>query len=162
MGSSIDVDFIKIALRAKNIISRPRREWEEIAAEQTTVKKLYFEYFIPLLFVINAAAAALQIVTQKNHARVGDWVISVILYTLTGVMLVAISSGITALFTPKRDDGLETVQRYKLIIYASTPYYLSKAFMPVLSGLADRFLFDRHSAFRPYVEHIGTPSTSSF
>lgn len=112
--------------RITGLLLRPNLEWPIIAAEQTTVKRLFTGY-AAILAAIPALCSLIYNIMSAHHSVAGALVISVIGYALSllSVYIVGIViEGIAHSFGSNRD----ILQSHKLAVYAMTPAWLAGVF----------------------------------
>jgi hypothetical protein len=126
--------------RAKNLILKPDKEWEKIAAERTSVRELYVGWIIPLLAIPFVAGMIGRIIMGYGSASFSASV-SPVEVIIDGVIVYALGLGsvyviamaidsVAEYFGGKRDF----MSALKLSAYAPTALALSGVFF-ILPGL---------------------------
>lgn len=123
---------LSLSRRARNILFRPRGEWETIATEDTSVKALYLRYILPLAAIgpvagfIGASIFGISIPFMgRYHVPVGTGIAQAIVsyaLDLVGVYVLAlIISGLAPMFGGEKS----LPQALKLAAYTSTPVWVA-------------------------------------
>jgi len=135
--------------RAKNILLKPKQEWELIADEQATVAGLFTGYALPLALLPVAAAilmsglagisAAGIVAPGSDLAAMGLTEVvglAVIGYVISIILLFAMAM-IIKLVSPSFNGTSNKVQATKLMVYASTPSWVASlvSWIPFLGVL---------------------------
>lgn len=136
---------MKLIDRAKNIILKPKSEWDIIAKESTTVAELYKSYIVPLaaipaiatvfgLSVIGVSVPFVGLVRTPIQISLLQGVLSYIL-SLVGVYVAAL---VISALAPKFSGVKDDLQALKLVAYSTTPSWIAGIFnlFPVLGFLA--------------------------
>lgn len=132
--------FASLYERAKNLILKPDKEWDRIAAERTSVRALYVGWIVPLLAIPFVAGMVGRIImgygssSFRAYASPVEIVVDgVIVYALglASVYIVALAiDSVAEYFGGKRDF----MSALKLSAYAPTALALSGVFF-ILPGL---------------------------
>jgi hypothetical protein len=135
--------------RAKNILLKPKQEWELIADEPATMAGLFTGYALPLALLPVAAAilmsglagisAAGIVAPGSDLAAMGLTEVvglAVIGYVISIILLFAMAM-IIKLVSPSFNGTSNKVQATKLMVYASTPSWVASlvSWIPFLGVL---------------------------
>lgn len=123
---------LSLGRRARNILLRPRNEWETIAAEDTSVKALYLRYILPLAAIgpvagfISVSIFGVAIPFMGRYrVPVGTGIAQAIVsyaLALAGVYVLAL---IISALAPSFGGEKSLPQALKLAAYTSTPVWLA-------------------------------------
>ncbi len=136
---------MKLKERVRNILVEPRREWEVIAGEDSSVGSLYRDYIVPL-----AAIGPLALLVRVSFMGVGmpggghmqlsplaglGQAVLAFALNMAAVFVVAL---LVDLLAPTFGGRRNPVQALKVAAYASTPGWIASVFVlvPMLMILA--------------------------
>ncbi|MDH5201785.1 MAG: YIP1 family protein [Nitrospirota bacterium] len=135
---------MNIAERVKNILLKPKSEWQIIASETTTTGELYRSYIIPLAAIGPIASIIGMSLVGISMPFMGTYHVplsmsiahAVVSYTLTLISVYVVSLIINAL-APTFSGEKDGIQALKVAAYSSTAAWLAGIFalIPVLSLL---------------------------
>jgi hypothetical protein len=154
------VNFM-IVERIKNIILKPRSEWDVITQEPITIKGFYFNYIAPLAAIpvlatiigtsfIGTAMPFMGRITTPFQLSLVTGLISYIA-TLIGVYIAAlVISALAPTFSGVKDNS----QALKLVAYSMTPGWLA-GILYILPNLG--FIALLASLYGIYLLYLGLP-----
>ncbi len=128
--------------RAKDILLKPRSEWEEIAKEPATVSGLFTGYAM-ILAALPAIATILALgifgIGQDAVAMtgmstgLGDTIVRTVIGYAVGLGMLYLMALIVKSVSPSFNGKSDMVQSLKLMTYASTPSWLIGIVTPFLA-----------------------------
>ena len=127
---------MNLVTRAAGICSRPRREWQTIAAEPTPPASVVLRYLLP----IAALAAIISIVSLFVRYPMGlgagafFWLLarSLAYFILLPIVVCAITAFVINGFATTFHGTPDPTQAFKLAAYSYTPALILLVLMPVL------------------------------
>jgi hypothetical protein len=129
--------------RVKNILLKPKEEWQVIAPEQTDVKTLYTTY-IMLLAAIPAVAGLLSSLMFAGMLgrfggvmSIGYVATATIMGYILGLVMVFVVAHIADALAPSFDGEKNFLQSFKLVAYSMTASWVAGVFaiIPFLGAL---------------------------
>ena len=114
--------------RAGRLLTEPAAEWEVIAHESTDIPDIYSHY-LAILAVIPAVAVLTGLALSAGRYLGRDGLMTavtaaIVSYAL-GLALPLATALVLAALAPKFKSHGGTLETFKLVAYASTPYWLS-------------------------------------
>jgi uncharacterized membrane protein len=118
-----------ILSRAYGLLREPKKEWEQIRAEQTTVPSILFGYVAPLAAIIPVCSLIGSYIFERQLAgdfgvalirAVVTWIVSVVLVFFLGVLINAVAENF--------DGDKNDLNAHKIAAYSLTPTFLSGVF----------------------------------
>ncbi|HET6725605.1 MAG TPA: Yip1 family protein [Gammaproteobacteria bacterium] len=130
--STVALTHIPLAQRARNILFRPRQEWDIIAAEDTPAKALYLRYILPLAAIGPVAAFIRDSIFGVSIPLVGHYRIpigsgiaeAVVAYALTLIGVYVLAFVIAELAMAFGGEK-SLPQALKVAAYSSTPVWVA-------------------------------------
>lgn len=117
------MEFANIILRIRNLASSPEKEWDNIASEETTTRKLINEYAMPLIIILSISKF-LGFVRFGLDISFTGVLVGMISFasTYAGIYLTALAVvEIAPTFMSNNDKTLA----FKLIVYSATPIFVA-------------------------------------
>lgn len=145
--------------RVKNILLKPKEEWQAIATEQTDVKTLYTSY-IMLLAAIPAIAGILSSAMFAGmmgrfgaSISIGYIAVASVIGYILGLIMVFIVAHIADALAPSFDGEKNFLQSFKLVAYSMTASWVGGVFsiIPLLGALLSLLA----SLYGIYVFYLG-------
>ena len=130
--------------RAKNIIAKPKLEWNIIATEDTPIKNSIISYAIPLVLIgaiatfIGVGLIGTQTILSGRVADVNMGIVNAIIYFLVGILSVTISAYVIDFLAPNFSSEKNIDKSAQLAIYSNTPLWIASIlhfFPSVLTSL---------------------------
>jgi hypothetical protein len=151
---------MNLAQRAKNLVTRPREEWQAIEAEPHTVLDLYTGY-VMILSAIPALAgfvglSLVGIGTFGATYRVppGQGVVHAVVSYLLSLAFVYLLAVVIDALAPAFGSRKDFIQALKLAAYSQTPYWIAAALTIVPSLWIVTVLLGLYSL---YLLFVGLP-----
>lgn len=136
---------MNLTARVRNLLVDPKREWEVIAGEETSIGALYRGYIVPLAAIgpvallVRVSLIGVSVSGGGHHqlsplAGIGQAVLAFAL-NMAAVFVVALVVDVLA---PTFGGRKDPIQALKVAAYASTPGWIASVFVlvPILTVLA--------------------------
>jgi hypothetical protein len=117
---------MNIINRVKNILTKPKEEWQVINAESTTGKNLAMSYLLPLA-IVAAAAVFIGFGFIIDFASVKFALVIAIVFFLQLVLSIYITGYVADALSPSFGSEKNVNKSLQLVIYASTPFLVGHA-----------------------------------
>lgn len=118
-----------ILSRAYGLLREPKKEWEQIKAEQTTIPSILIGYVAPLAAILPIAGLIGTLIFDRQLIDdVGALVVGVVVYWLVGVGLVYFLGILVNVLADNFDGDKDDVAAQKIAAYSLTPFFLSGVF----------------------------------
>ena len=156
MTNMIDVNGPALKARVTSILKDPKREWPVIAAEPTTVEKLYSSYIAPLAAIPPIATFIGYSIVGLTLPFVGTYRVGIVRGLLSAfvsyvVSLVAVyvAAMVVDWLAPKFESTPNQLQALKLVAYSYTASWVASVVMvipalgmlSIIGGLYSIYLF---------------------
>ena len=126
---------MKIVERIKEIILKPKKEWQVIKAEPSDIKALYLNYAAPLA-LIPAVCSLIGMTIIGIRMPAGEVMRSPFLPTIIGAVIgyglsllgLIIGAWIVKLLAPTFNSKAGLADAFKVVVYSMTPVWLVGVF----------------------------------
>ena len=156
MTNMIDVNGPALQARVTNILKDPKREWPVIAAEPTTVEKLYSSYIAPLAAIPAIATFIGYSIIGLSLPFVGTYrvgivrgAVSAFVSYIVSLVAVYVAALVVDWLAPRFDSTPNQLQALKLVAYSYTASWVAGivlvipalGMLSILGGLYSIYLF---------------------
>lgn len=156
MTNMIDVNVPALRARVTNILKDPKREWPVIAAEPTTIEKLYSSYIAPLAAIPAIATFIGYSIVGLSLPFVGTYrvgivrgVVSAFVSYVVSLVAVYVAAMVVDWLAPKFESTPNQLQALKLVAYSYTASWVASivlvipalAMFSIIGGLYSIYLF---------------------
>jgi hypothetical protein len=161
MSNPSDVNGPALMDRVKRILKDPKHEWPVIAAEPTTVEKLYSSYIAPLAAIPVIASFIGSSIIGYSLPFVGTYrapiirgVVAAFVTYVISLLMVYLVAMIVDRLAPKFESTPNQLEALKLVAYSYTAAWISGVFMaiPVLTPVTIL-----GSLYSVYLFYVGLP-----
>jgi hypothetical protein len=128
--------------RVKNILLKPKEEWQTIEPEQTDVKTLYTSYImllaaIPAIVGIISSVLLAGMLGRGAPISIGYMAVASIIGYALSLVMVFIVAHIADALAPSFDGEKNFLQSFKLVTYSMTASWVGGVFgiIPLLGAL---------------------------
>ena len=156
MTNMIDVNGPALKARVTNILKDPKREWPVIAAEPTTVEKLYSSYIAPLAAIPPIATFIGYSIVGQTLPFVGTYrvgivrgLVSAFVSYVVSLVAVYVAAMVVDWLAPRFESTPNQLQALKLVAYSYTASWVASVVMvfpallmlSIIGGLYSIYLF---------------------
>ena len=156
MTNMIDVNGPALKARVTNILKDPKREWPVIAAEPTTVEKLYSSYIAPLAAIPAIATFIGYSIVGLSLPFVGTirvgivrGLISAFVSYVVSLVAIYVAAMVVDWLAPRFESTRNPLQALKLVAYSYTASWVASVVMvipalgmlSIIGGLYSIYLF---------------------
>ena len=156
MTNMIDVNGPALKARVTNILKDPKREWPVIAAEPTTVEKLYSSYIAPLAAIPAIATFIGYSIVGQTLPFVGTYrvgivrgLVSAFVSYVVSLVAVYVAAMVVDWLAPRFESTPNQLQALKLVAYSYTASWVASVVMvfpallmlSIIGGLYSIYLF---------------------
>ena len=156
MTNMIDVNGPALQARVTNILKYPKREWPVIAAEPTTVEKLYSSYIVPLAAIPAIATFIGYSIVGLSLPFVGTirvgivrGLISAFVSYVVSLVAIYVAAMVVDWLAPRFESTRNQLQALKLVAYSYTASWVASVVMvipalgmlSIIGGLYSIYLF---------------------
>ncbi len=163
----------KLINRVKEIVLQPKKAWESIKTEETTVSEILKNYVLPLA-LIPAVASFIGYgfigvrVPFVGHMNSIEWGLSQAITSFVSMFLgILVSGWVISWLAPKFNTTLSLNDAVKLVAYSYTPALLGGIFnliptLAILAALAGLYsLYVLYLGFKP-ITNVSEEKTTSY